>query len=363
MYWVVESINDEMRITKSITENEFSELKKFSKSIEKIRGQSEYCDFLKEEFQEYLLVIENKKSKATNITRAINNYLSSYKAFLDRWETYFKREGNELFIQHFKKTVSDVYDKCFEYRFLYNLRNYAQHAGIPISKINSSLTDETEILISKEIFLNSHSGMQPKFRKELKCVQIEEIDVDNAIKKVHVELENVHKSFVDIIIHSTEDVLLSSVFIKNFYDKYSKYNGELTIISQENVDDIVAMSKKPGTATINPYSVDYLLAVNILKGARIKFKYKGKLGRKKEGFPRLSYSENILEMPTIHPGSKKANYKGILWTWIFDITGFEWQDGYDRLFTVYMPAGLDMDIYKEVAGSYDKEKDEFFERL
>lgn len=360
MYKIVESVNDEMRITTSITEEEFNELKKISEPICEIHGKIRFFDLIKEEYDEYISVIKDQKSTTTKVVRAINNYLSSYKAFLDRWETFFKRHGSQELIDYFKASVSEVYDNCFEYRFIYNLRNYAQHAGIPISRISSALDKDIEISINKEIFIKSHSGMQPKLKKELQRLQFEEIDTDNAIKVVHKQLENVHNKLIGKFIESMEDCLYSANYIREFYQKHNKHSGALSVISQGNVEAIVAMSKEPGTATINPYLVPYTIALFILSSAKIVFKFKGKLIGKSQSFPELLKSKNVLEMPNFTSGRKHVEYQKITWVKVEETTGFVWGDGYDRLFTIYMPAGLEDKFYKKMVDSLEKEKEKMF---
>ncbi|QWG48869.1 hypothetical protein EXW28_02925 [Bacillus mycoides] len=360
MYKIVESVNNEMRITTSITEEELNELKKFSEPIWEIDGKIRFFDLIKEEYDEYISVIKDQKSTTTKVVRAINNYLSSYKAFLDRWETFFKRHGSQELIDYFKISVSEVYDKCFEYRFIYNLRNYAQHAGIPISRISNALDKDIEISIKKETFINSHSGMQPKFKKELRQLQCEEIDIDNAIKVVHKELEKIHNKFIGKFIESIEDCLYSANYIREFHKKYNKYSGELSVISQGSVDEMVAMSKEPGTTTINPYPVHSKMALFILSSAKIVFRFKGKLIGKSQGFPELLKLKNVLEMPNFTSGRRHVEYQKITWVKIEEATGFEWRDGYDRLFTIYMPAGLEDKFYKKMINSLEQERDKMF---
>ncbi|QWI14805.1 hypothetical protein EXW48_01565 [Bacillus wiedmannii] len=360
MYKIVEFINNEMRITKSITEEKFNELKRISEPIWEIDKKIRFFDLIKEEYNEYILVIESQKSKNTKVVRTINNYLGSYKAFLDRWETFFKRHGSRELIDYFKTCVSGVYDTCFEYRFIYNLRNYAQHAGIPISRIRNALDKDIEITINKETFLNSHSGMQPKFRKELNRLQFEEIDIDNAIKVVHKELEEVHNKFIAKFMESKEDILYSASFVTEFYKNYNEYGGELSIISQENVDSIVAMSKKPGTATINPYSVPSKIALFILAGAKIVFKFKGKLIGKSHSFPELLKPKNVLEMPGFTSGSRYVEHQKIKWVKIQETRGTVWTDGYDRLFTIYMPEGIEEKFYNQMIDSLKQEEEKMF---
>jgi hypothetical protein len=51
-------------------------------------------------------------------------------------------------------------------------------------------------------------------------------------------------------------------------------------------------------------------------------------------------------MPKFTSGSRYVEYQKITWAKIEETTGFAWRDGYDRLFTIYMPAGLEDKVYK-----------------
>lgn len=61
------------------------------------------------------------------------NYLSSFRMFIDHHETTLERSSdpaNNLYNQ-FKERTAYHYDRYFSYRFLWNLRNYIQHCGLP----------------------------------------------------------------------------------------------------------------------------------------------------------------------------------------------------------------------------------------
>jgi hypothetical protein len=69
-----------------------------------------------------------------NINRHILNYLSTVRMFLDHSEANLKeRYGKDSQrVKRFKDACSYAYDNNFSYRFLYRLRNYAQHCGLPL---------------------------------------------------------------------------------------------------------------------------------------------------------------------------------------------------------------------------------------
>lgn len=359
MYRITEYKDKELHITSALSEEIYYEFSQYSEPINKVKETLVIFDILKEEYNDYLKVIGDRKSASIKIIRSINNYLSSYKGFLDRWETYFKREGDNELIEYFKKTVSAVYDRSFEYRFIYNLRNFAQHVDSPISNITFSLDKETVIKMNVEVFINSHSGMQSKFKRELLASKLEEIDVNRAIVTVHNELINIHVQLMNKLLDCTEDILSSASYIVEFYKRHSKYNGDLAIIPQNSVDSIVEISIRPGTANLEQDIVEYNWALVILKSANMKFKFIGKNVGKLNGFPKLIKPDSILEIPKYYTGSKIVEYKGIKWISITKATNLVTKDGYDRLYEVYMPTGLDLAVYQEKINALKEEVETF----
>lgn len=127
---------------------------------------------------EYIGVINNKDIKSSmldpnfNFNRLFNNYIFSIKTFLDHAETDLKRRyGEESFsYNEFKKITSFKYDNIFAYRFIYNLRNYAQHCGMSIVDIKTkvSIYKPTEVIIEldREELLKDKK-LKKKIGKEL----------------------------------------------------------------------------------------------------------------------------------------------------------------------------------------------------
>ena len=362
MYRVVESKDKVFTITDSLTEKQFIELKQNNELISKINSNIKYIELLKEEYEEYISTIKDKKSKDTKIIRSINNFCGGYKSFIDRWETYFKRESSQELIDYFKLTVSEIYDRCFEYRFIYNLRNYAQHAGTPVSRITVSLEKESEIMIGKEAFIASHKGMQTKFKKELNRIQIDEINIHSAIMVVYKELQAMHEKFIKKIIQSTDGVIYSADYVRKFNQKYNKCAGELLIISQKSADEMIEKGLNSETTTFNPYFINHLLALEILKGAMFKFAFKGKCIGERNGFPMMYPTSHVLQMPKFHSGKEYVMYENVQWRRITKQIGLSWKDGYDRLFEAYMPMGLSMKVYNKANDSLKEEGKKLFKK-
>lgn len=91
------------------------------------------------------------ENMALEINRRILNYLSSVRTFLDHWETNLRRRygRDSERVKHFKNACSEAYDSSFSYRFLYVLRNYAQHCGMPLGQL--TLHSEEVSQYSKEV--------------------------------------------------------------------------------------------------------------------------------------------------------------------------------------------------------------------
>jgi hypothetical protein len=81
-----------------------------------------------------------------NINRYLINYLFSVRTFLDHIETKLKNlyDQNSIKVINFKKACSFEYDNCFSYRFLYKLRNYSQHCGLPLEGFSLESKEEPE---------------------------------------------------------------------------------------------------------------------------------------------------------------------------------------------------------------------------
>jgi hypothetical protein len=81
-----------------------------------------------------------------DLNRKILNYLCSMRTFLDHNETDINRSHGKEELKYFKKICADHYDNSFAYRFLYKLRNYSQHCGMPIGNlvINAEKDDKSK---------------------------------------------------------------------------------------------------------------------------------------------------------------------------------------------------------------------------
>jgi hypothetical protein len=76
----------------------------------------------------------------SHVQRHVMNYLGLFRAFIDhtdrRMQKRFGKDAAE--VKDFRTACSAHYDGTFAYRFLYKLRNYAQHKHVPVGHIGLS---------------------------------------------------------------------------------------------------------------------------------------------------------------------------------------------------------------------------------
>lgn len=97
-----------------------------------------------ETYKKGLLTYSNRNLAHLTLNRHILNFLTSFRAYLDHVETNLKRnrgpESSEF--KSFKKACANQFDSNFSYRFVYKLRNYVQHCGLPLGGFKATLIDD-----------------------------------------------------------------------------------------------------------------------------------------------------------------------------------------------------------------------------
>lgn len=99
---------------------------------------NEYLSTLLKEYKENQSIGWTGMEKIiSEINRRMLNLLSAMRTFLDHSETNLKRcHGKESErCRRFKNACSESFDNVFSYRFIYNLRSYAQHCGMPVGHL------------------------------------------------------------------------------------------------------------------------------------------------------------------------------------------------------------------------------------
>ncbi|WP_319479102.1 hypothetical protein [uncultured Draconibacterium sp.] len=187
------------------------------------------------QFQQILNIFQDIKVTITNnpqnLSRLISEMLSNFRAFLDYWETSLKKEFNKnsIQVQSFKKATSFEYDNMFDYRFVYELRNYIQHCGMPNFLVKSILDINEnkiyEVALNPKELLNNFNW-KPSVRKDLenRKTMINLLETfSNMIKSVE-RINNIALNCYDI-----KDCIKSCSFILS-YEKYRIEKSTLAII-------------------------------------------------------------------------------------------------------------------------------------
>lgn len=139
------------------------------------------------------------------LNSSILNILTSFRAKLDfTSHTLSNLFGkNNFIISFYEYMQSEMYDKYFEYRFIYKFRNYSQHFGIPIHDLKSDPNFLKKGSYKSLITLNSKKLL--KFKKWSKKIEeeiseLETIDlVDTFLKFKSIILDMKVKLFKELI--------------------------------------------------------------------------------------------------------------------------------------------------------------------
>lgn len=248
--------NSEQRITfkGSISKETFLLVSKHTENIFEFKTQQELHTMFIINFLEFndlfKLTIQNllKNGKplldedpnelkfiSRNANRLFLNFLSSGRTFLDHSETYLKRKYGKKSSEFlkFKKETNNQYDSSFEYRFVYKLRNYAQHCGLPINNIIYSLDNEIQEkkykrkinlspIFDKEKLLKTYKDWGVKLKDDLKK-KPSEIPVTSVLREYYKSMEVLNKTILKI---EEESLQTSIEYLENFEKKYYEFELE-----------------------------------------------------------------------------------------------------------------------------------------
>ena len=140
----------EIKTIRQLSDSEYREYIKASKCMFDFLSDQQLYHFVRLNYYEYTNLLKRYLQEYTetprtinmpimyfNINRHISNFLSSVRMFLDHNEYKLKKRygSDSLRVKRFKEACSYAYDNSFSYRFLYKLRDYVQHCGMPLGKL------------------------------------------------------------------------------------------------------------------------------------------------------------------------------------------------------------------------------------
>jgi len=176
-----------------------------------------------------------------DINRHILNYLSSFHTFINHntiiihksYGKYSKKRND------FKKVLSKTFDNHFSYRFLYQLRNYAQHCGMPVGIItfDSKIVDPQSTEIHHSLIVNfDRDELLNNYDKWRKLIpEIQELPPQFEIKPIIDELMNCIERINYFLIKEDLPELIQSVqFIKQLISSTKDMEGTPCILIDLN---------------------------------------------------------------------------------------------------------------------------------
>lgn len=231
----------QISISSELNIDEFEKISQAIRTIEQFLFDSQLfmiAELNSAEFIElvnnYLLNLSNKSSTIfyqrtlqLNLNRVFINFLSSTRSYLDYMERLLKKRygtNSPLFIG-FKEKCKTEFESNFSYRFLYNLRNYAQHKGFPINHITFSkqLTEDNppKILAQLNVSIDRDKILLDykwgKLTSEIQSLPLL-IDVIPHVLSFLNSLQKIHSDIIKKLITTLQDSAILIIEKCNFYN-------------------------------------------------------------------------------------------------------------------------------------------------
>lgn len=168
------------------------------------------------------------------INRIVQNYLSSVRMFIDHCDANLNRRFGKESTEYldFKKTLSEFYNNTFEYRFIYKLRNFCQHCGLPVSDFSIDNYQDfitLELNFNSEYLLNEYDSWKADLKKDLEQINglfsVNQV-MSNHFKKMELISKKIHSLY--------ESIFLSSLKKLDLYTKEYRDEFELIIVTENN---------------------------------------------------------------------------------------------------------------------------------
>lgn len=164
------------------------------------------------------------------LNSSVIGYLAAARYFLDSSAKILKEVCSADDLVAFDKSVSDVYDRGKEYRFIEALRNYVQHRALPVDGLwyNNYVEDidkaeDSEIVTSLTLFAEKKKlAEDEKFKKSALINMPEKIDIIYCIRSHMSAIWEVHAKGLELLRENAEN---SRRVIQVYIDKLTKVVG------------------------------------------------------------------------------------------------------------------------------------------
>lgn len=182
------------------------------------------------------------------INKLTVNFAISFRIYIDHYEIKIKELAGENSKEYkkFKAISKKYFDTYFEYRFLYNLRNYIVHYKMPITKIIGDAKTQ------KRIFLIEKNNMMKwyKWQKDVKD-DIENLQNDIVLSDFIKQITVILKKFNKEISYYSDPEVIGAL---KLMERYSKENEVPCLVEEIDINN--------GKFNITNMYDEYLLARN-----------------------------------------------------------------------------------------------------
>ncbi|MCB2295873.1 hypothetical protein LGK95_20635 [Clostridium algoriphilum] len=252
------------------------------------------------------------------------------------------KKKNETFaegIWKFKEFVKSIYDDNFSYRLCYNLRNCLQHVGSEGLLLNKD-KHGYHVLLNKQQYMNSHSGIQKNFAKELKSNSKTTFDI---IKFLYSYNENINSLFKMVEKYCEEKIIIDtfeanySIFSILGQEEYNKNKGYVLIDIAESIDK--------NSVDMNFKSIDIAKSIDFVDTHCKIFKLYGKqtLLPSVNQFPHYVKRDNVVQIPILIIGDSLVK-ENLTWKQTYSSIGL----GSNNYFSIYVPLFFSRKIQAEI---------------
>ncbi|MBN8865533.1 MAG: hypothetical protein J0H92_19315 [Sphingobacteriales bacterium] len=163
------------------------------------------------------------------MTTPVTSLLSAFRYFIDTAPHVLGSLGGKELALKFKLKTHEIYDSCFEYRFICALRNHVQHEALPLHNYaiegywdtkDPETTDHANS-ISLEVW-KKRLGQSKKFKRS---VLDEMPDKVNLVFALRVYLSKLSDLYAFMLSSTTKYATKARMVIDKFKSKYTEETG------------------------------------------------------------------------------------------------------------------------------------------
>jgi hypothetical protein len=225
-------VDKRIEFFKELSNEEVSTLNSITKRLFDFERDTLEFRLFKNTYNDFQDAIKDHKIQL-KLSRIILELMSTFKTFIDHWETSLKREygKDSAPINSFKAATKKEYDHHFAYRFIYELRNYTQHVNLPSLNFHSSINDknivETHIYLNKYDLLKNYTKWKPVIKQDFTSLP-ENFDFIPLIDDLYDSIKRIND--VAINLNDIKNLYFSSKELLKFNSYKTQDNCQIAII-------------------------------------------------------------------------------------------------------------------------------------